>query len=78
MSQESRNAIVPKPLLAISSGIINPERSTSVLMALAKGNFHAFIIRPSFKSPIVITFAIGLFAAKSLLFVLFRAPAERT
>jgi hypothetical protein len=45
-------------------------------MALAKGNFHAFIVRPSFKSPIVITFAFGLIRCKESIILLFRAPAS--
>jgi hypothetical protein len=44
-------------------------------MAFAKGNFHAFIVRPSFKSPIVITFAFGLIRKESII-LLFRAPAS--
>jgi hypothetical protein len=59
---------VPKPLLAISSKVIKTE---SVLMALARGNFHAFIVGRHLNLP----YYYRLIRCKESIIVLFRAPA---
>ena len=78
ISQESLKAIVPMPLLAISSkGLKVPNSGTSPFFALApKATFTLRLNGPSFKSPIVMTFALGFICCSESIILRFKLPAN--